>query len=312
MHQVRYFLAAAEELNFTRAAERCSVAQPTMTRAIKMLEYDLGGPLFSRERARTHLTELGRMMLPYMQQIWSQATEAKRRAQDFSKSDRTALNLGMMCTIAPATLMTLVRNVRLNHPGIELQIVDSPAAELNEKLNSGALEVAILCQPEPLPDKHHSVPLYREQFVIAISPDHPLAEKDAIRTRDLDGADYLDRINCEYGDYAGRVFRDQGVTDRTVYKSDRDDWILAMVAAGLGYAFIPEQCAQHPGVVVRPLIEPEIWRQVCLVTVRGRPHSSPLGALVREATRLFRHRSESVAPFPGDQEFDSDDDPVEP
>ena len=295
MHQVRYFLAAADELNFTRAAERCSVAQPTMTRAIKLLEYDFGGPLFNRERSRTHLTELGRMMLPYMQQIWDQAVEAKRRAQDFNNSDRTTLTLGMMCTIAPPTLMMLVRNLRTNHPGIELQIVDSPASELNDMLNSGGLEVAILCNPEPLPEKHHGIALFKEQFVIAISPDHPLAAKDVIRPRDLDGADYLERINCEFGDFAERVFREQGVTDRTVYKSDRDDWILAMAAAGLGYSFIPEQCAQHPGVVLRPLIEPEIWREVCLVTVRGRPYSTPLGALIREATRLYRRRPDSEA-----------------
>ena len=312
MHQVRYFLAAADELNFTRAAERCSVAQPTMTRAIKLLEYDFGGPLFNRERSRTHLTELGRMMLPYMQQIWDQAVEAKRRAQDFNNSDRTTLTLGMMCTIASTTLMMLVRNLRTNHPGIELQIVDSPASGLNDMLNSGGLEVAILCNPEPLPEKHHGIALFKEQFVIAISPDHPLAAKDVIRPRDLDGADYLERINCEFGDFAERVFREQGVTDRTVYKSDRDDWILAMAAAGLGYAFIPEQCAQHPGVIVRRLVEPEIWREVCLVTVRGRPHSSPLGAMVRQATRLFRRQSGADTYLADDEDLEGCDAPEAP
>src|SRR3712207_8365018 len=64
MHQVRYFVALCETLNFTRAAERCNVAQPSLTRAIKLLEDELGGPLFNRERNRTHLTELGRMMEP--------------------------------------------------------------------------------------------------------------------------------------------------------------------------------------------------------------------------------------------------------
>src|SRR3954449_12443032 len=64
MHQVRYFLAVADELNFTRAAERCHVAQPSLTRAIKLLEEELGGPLLHRERANTHLSELGRMVKP--------------------------------------------------------------------------------------------------------------------------------------------------------------------------------------------------------------------------------------------------------
>src|SRR6266513_1323014 len=85
MHQVRYFLALCEELNFTRAAERCHVAQPSMTRAIKQLEEELGGALFHRERANTHLSELGRMVRPHLQQIFDDSLKAKRLAQDFSK-----------------------------------------------------------------------------------------------------------------------------------------------------------------------------------------------------------------------------------
>jgi len=71
-----------------------------------------------------------------------------------------------------------------------------------------------------------------------------------------------------------------------VYRSDRDDWILAMVAAGLGFAFMPQySITERPDIVVRPLVEPEFWREVNLVTVRGRPHSPAIGALVREAMR---------------------------
>jgi DNA-binding MarR family transcriptional regulator len=67
LHQIRYFLAVAETLNFNRAAERCNVSQPTLTRAIKKLEEELGGPLFRRERKLTHLTDLGRLMRPHLE-----------------------------------------------------------------------------------------------------------------------------------------------------------------------------------------------------------------------------------------------------
>ena len=69
MHQVRYFLALSAQLNFARAAERCHVAQPSLTRAIKQLEDELGGALFHRERANTHLTELGRTLKPYLVRV---------------------------------------------------------------------------------------------------------------------------------------------------------------------------------------------------------------------------------------------------
>ena len=73
MHQVRYFVALCETLNFTRAAEKCNVTQPSLTRAIKLLEEELGGPLFNRERNQTHLTELGRMMEPHLREVIEQA-----------------------------------------------------------------------------------------------------------------------------------------------------------------------------------------------------------------------------------------------
>src|SRR6476469_9459846 len=97
MHQVRYFLAVSELLNFTRAAERCNVAQPSLTRAVKLLEDELGGPLFHRERANTHLSELGRMVKPYLEQVFAQAAEAKRHAVDFTRLSHTKLTIGMMC-----------------------------------------------------------------------------------------------------------------------------------------------------------------------------------------------------------------------
>jgi DNA-binding transcriptional LysR family regulator len=289
LHQVRYFLAMCKALNFTRAAEQCNVTQPSLTRAIKQLEEELGGPLFHRERANTHLTELGRIVTPYLKDLYNQSLEAKRKAMDFTKLTRTVLKVGVMCTIAPGNLLALVRHVRKRHPGIELHIIDASPAILHDKLISGELEVAISCQPTPeLDDKLHCQPLYREQFMIVLSPQHPLADRNAIRVSDLKGEFYLERTHCEYHETAQRVFDQQGVTGETVYRSERDDWILAMAAAGLGYAFMPEHCARHPDVAARPLIDPEMWREIRLVTVRGRPHSAAVGAFVKEAVRMGR------------------------
>ena len=286
MHQVRYFLALCEELNFTRAAERCHVAQPSLTRAIKQLEDELGGALFHRERANTHLSELGRTLKPYLEQVYAGAEDAKREARAFVRLRKTPLRLGLMCTIAPAHLLDLVAALRTRHPGIELQILDAAAQALQDRLIAGTLDVAIYALPTLAADERlHRMALYREQFMIVTEPRHRLAMLNAIRVKDLNGEHYLSRINCEYAGPADAIFSAQHVDGPTVYESERDDWILSMAAAGLGYAFMPALCVNHPGVVARPLIEPEIWREVALVTVRGRPHSPGVGALVQEAMR---------------------------
>lgn len=296
MHQIRYFFALCEDLNFTEAAKRCGVSQPALTRAIRKLEEEFGGVLFHRERGNTHVSELGRTVLPYLRQIYEGAESAKRHAADFARLQRTPLRLGLMCTIAPALLLDLVSAVHTRHPGVALQILDAAAPALRERLLSGDLEVAIYALPEvPIDDRLHYLQLFREQFMIVTHPRHRLAAQSEVRVKDLDGERYLSRVHCEYGGPADRIFDEQQVDCSTVYESERDDWILAMVAAGIGIAFMPEHSVSHPGVIARPLVAPEFWRDVALVTVRGRPHSPAVGAFVSEAMRRQWVRQPALA-----------------
>jgi LysR family hydrogen peroxide-inducible transcriptional activator len=296
MHQIRYFLAVCDELNFTRAAEKCHVAQPSLTRAVKLLEDELGGALFHRERANTHLSELGRAVRPFLEEVYGKARDAKDLAAAFLQMDRTPLKLGIMCTIGPANLVGLLSSLKTQYPGIDLQLIDASAPELHEQLMGGELEAAIYCWPDQQDERLHYLPLFREQFVIALGRRHHLAKQNAIRVSDLNGEPYVNRANCEYATAARNIFLEQGTKVQRVYRSDRDDWVLAMVASGIGFGFLPQYCiGDRSDLVVRPLIEPEIWREVSLVTVRGRPHSPAVGALVREAMRTKWMGSEPLA-----------------
>src|SRR5881398_739593 len=96
MQQVRYFVTLAQVLNFTRAAELCNVSQPALTRAIQQLEHELGGPLFHRERGNTHLSELGRLMQPYLEAIHEQTRAAKEHAKAAAKLEKATLTIGAM------------------------------------------------------------------------------------------------------------------------------------------------------------------------------------------------------------------------
>ncbi len=288
MHQVRYFLAVADQLNFTRAAESCNVSQPSLTRAIKLLEDELGGPLFHRERANTHLSELGREVHGHLRHVYEQAQAAKRLATDFARRGTPKLKLGVMCTIAPGHMMDLLTSIRVRHPGVEVDMVDAGARELNDQLFAGDLEVAVYCLPGDEADERiHVAPMFREQMMVVVNPAHKFAASNSVSVKQLHGERYINRARCEFRGYAAQVFAEQGVAVETVYRGERDDWILAMIAAGQGFGFMPASVANHPGVVVRPLVDPEIWREVNLVTVRGRPHSPVVGTLVREVHRGF-------------------------
>lgn len=285
MQQVRYFVALAGTLNFTRAAEQCNVSQPALTRAIQQLEHELGGPLFHRERGNTHLSELGRMMLPYLQTVEESARAARDQARSVKKLERATLRLGSMCTIGPQLLGGLLMRFQAAHPDVEVEVVDTGAPQMIEMLEKGTLEVAVVGVPEELPDSLHQLPIFEEQFVIVLPPNHRLTNSNPIRATELDQEPYVCRTNCEVYEPVRKAFLERGVCLRQVFSSPRDDWVQGMIKSGLGLGFFPEFSVTDPDLVVRPLVEPSFSRTIYLTTVRGRPHSPAVGAFVKEARR---------------------------
>jgi DNA-binding transcriptional LysR family regulator len=309
MQQVRYFLALARTLNFTRAAEQSNVSQPALTRAIQALEHEFGGPLFHRERQNTHLSELGRMMLPYLEQIQAQTEAAKQHARSAKKLDSVTLRIGAMCTIGPALISELIVKFRAAHPNIDLEVDDASSAELLEMLSKGDLHLALFGLPEGPDVRFHALPLFQERFVALLNPESPLAKLNVVSCQDLHEAAYVNRANCEIYDFARQQLRGRGIRWRKVFSSERDDWVQGMIKAGLGFGFFPELCVTDPSLVTRRLVDPEFIRTIMLVTVRGRPHSPAVGAFV-QAARTFPWPKSclgDLAEDAGGQELEAED-----
>ena len=296
MQQVRYFVALADTLNFTRAAEKCNVSQPALTRAIQQLEHEFGGPLFHRERGNTHLSELGRMMLPYLQGVEEQCRAAKEQAQAVKKLERASLTIGTMCTIGPQLVAELMIRFQAVHPNVEVQVIDAGAPQMVELLEKGELEVAIVGVPGELPESLHQLPVFEERFVIVLPQNHRLVAHDEIRAAELDKEPYVSRSNCEVFEPVRKELNSRGVYLRQVFSSPRDDWVQGMIQAGLGLGFFPEFSVTYPDLVVRPMVDPTFYRTVYLATVRGRPHSPAVGAFVQEARRFPWPHSRLPAP----------------
>lgn len=283
--EVRYFLALSQTLNFTKAAEACHVSQPALTRAIRKMEDELGGLLFSREPNNTHITEFGRLIEPHMTQIMSCAREVKQTATRFLTLENAGLALGVMCTIAPAQFVNFLHRFRVDNPGIEITLLEAVPDELCDLLVKGEMDVALMAHPDSFPVPLQASKLYSERFVIACSAGHRFATKDEVLVAELDGEFFLSRINCEFYHVLDEMCRKQGINLVKSYRSEREDWILTMVAAGMGVCFLPEYTAAFPGVVGCPVALPSIERDVCLVTVAGRRWSPPVAALVKAVRR---------------------------
>jgi DNA-binding transcriptional LysR family regulator len=287
MHQVRYFLAVCDTLNFTRAAEICNVTQPALTRAVQKLEEELGGLLLRREHNLTHLTDFGRLIRPHLEQLVVNAEAARSTAEQFLRMDGAPVTLGVMCTVGPARFMGFLADFRLAHPGCELTLIEGTPDRLAELLVEGKLDVAVMAQPKPFSDRIEVTPLYLERFCVAFPTGHRFRERNAIPIADVAGETYLRRVNCEYRDHLRDRCAERGVSVQVGFQSEREDWIQMMVAAGFGICFIPEFSPTIPGVQTRVVIDPEVVREVSLVCMAGRRFSPAVAAFVR-AVRAYK------------------------
>lgn len=293
MHEIRYFLAASRTLNFHRAAELANVTQPALTRAIQKLEAELGGPLFHREHNHVQLTDFGCVMRSHLEEVARRSEAAKQRARDFLKLEAALLRLGVMCTIGPLRFVGFLNDFHMREPGIGVTVIEGVPERLTALLLDGKLDVALMAQPVPFDDRLRPEPIYAERFGLAFCTGHRLERQNTLHLSDVEGEPYLDRINCEYANHIDALCGERGINITTAYRSEREDWIMAMVAAGMGVCFAPEFSACAPGVCHRPVAEPEVVREISLVSVTQRTPSSALKAFT-DAVRNY----EWAAPLP--------------
>jgi LysR family hydrogen peroxide-inducible transcriptional activator len=296
IHHIRYFLAVCETLNFTAAAQRCNVAQPALSRAVQQLEEEVGGLLIRRERTGNSLTELGLLMRPRFQNILAELGEVKQQARRFLTLEKANLNIGVMCTVGPTRFAGMLAHFSHTEPGISLNISEGVPATLTAKLHRGEIELALMALPGGFHKELEAEVIYRERFVVAFPIGHRFMNMNAVPMAAIRGETYLRRLNCEYWQYLSDLTDERGADVHLGHASEREDWIQNMVAAGLGICFIPEFSALISGVQTRPVVEPEVWRDVCLVRRAGRQPSRAAGRFL-EALRDF--------PFP-ESRFASD------
>ena len=292
LYQVKYFLALCETLNFARAADRCHVSQPSLTRAVQKLEQELGGLLIRRERRSTHLTELGKLMRPMLEEVCGQLERTKSHAQRHVSGGRQTLKLGFLPSIGPLRLASVLARFSRENPGVELRLSEATLPVLSDLLFSGELDAAVIAYAKRV-DKHlRYFPLYTERLVCAAPWGHPFERFEAVRLSDLRDQAFLWRSNCENADLLLETCRQQGFELRIVYRSAREDWIQAMVAAGCGVTIIPEFSQSGSELVTKPLIDPNLVRELSLVTVAGRPHGKPVAWILRALRTCNWSRSE--------------------
>ena len=266
LRELRYFAAVFQERNLTAAAQRCFISQPSISAAIGNLEAELGTALFIRHKKGVAPTAAAEQFYPVARRIVDEADAARNLFR--TRAVRPSLTLGLMRTLDMPRTVALLKP--LTEAGVALRLV-GPA---------DAADARILARSQIGADEQF-VALWVDRYVAALPPSHPLTLKERLRTSDFAGVAMIDRCHCEQSEF----FRQTTPPRRTVAIAESEDWAMALVAAGVGVAIVPEAVARaHPEVTVRD-IEVEVTREVGLAYRASPPPSDVLQQFIASIRR---------------------------
>ncbi len=273
VYQLKYFVAAAESGNFTAAARRVNVAQPSLSQQIKKLEEELGQRLFDRLGRRAQLTEAGRTFYERALRILQEVDDAKRAVRDASGA--ASVRIGVIPSVAPYLIPDLMPRLRQALPDAHVEVHEDFRSYLIEQILAGKLDAAVITMPPDTPNLEIE-PLFSEPLLAVVPHGHRLAGKANLYSTDLEG----ERLVL-LGDSSSlalqtqRFFGDNRVSVEISCRCAQVKTVKALVAAGLGLAILPQMAAGRDGIaglVYRELNDPGPRRELVLVRHQQRFH----------------------------------------
>lgn len=286
-HQLRYVCAVAETGSFSRAAEQCHVAQPSLSQQVLKLEEDLGAKLFDRLGRSVRLTEAGRAFLPHARSILHQMEAARTGVADKSQDVHGSVTVGVIPTIAPYVMPGYAARFAKQYPEARLRIVEETTPLLVESLRNLAIDFAVLALP--LRHKEFELfPLRTEPLYAVLPKDHPRAGAKTLVLKELRGESFvmLRDGHCFRGLSIAACARAR-VTPRIAFESDQFSSLLGMVAAGVGVTLVPEMAIDRSaGCRYVRVSDARAMRTIVAAVLRGRSFNRVQQAFLGKIRRM--------------------------
>lgn len=289
--QLRAFVAVAEERHFTKAARGIAIAQPSLSKRIRLLEAELGAPLFHRMRGNVTLTPAGEALLPWARRILGDLDTAADEVRDLAGLRRGRLSVGATPSIVVAILPRALAGLRGVYSGLDLKLQEAGSRDLVRALDQGSLDLALVI----LPVRQRSlvtVPLLREELVVAVTSDHALAQRDAVTLSELRTVPLvMFRDGYDLRETTLAACARAGFEPRLAVEGGEMDGVLRMAAAGLGVAIVPSMVVARGGSLraVR-LARPRLARTIAFAYRKDRPPSRAGRELIERVRALVASR----------------------
>ncbi|KQY60008.1 LysR family transcriptional regulator [Aeromicrobium sp. Root495] len=263
--QLSYFVAVARTRHFTQAADLMGVAQPSLSKQIRVLENSLGTPLFVRNRGGIELTSAGEALLPHAERVLIDVESAQRAVHEVAGLQRGRVRLGATPSLCDGLLPEVLTHFHTAHPDIELEIHEAGSRVLARELAQGRLDLALLIAPrEAVTDDIVATPVMRERLVLAAPPGSPLPDEvDVAELSDVPLVMF--REGYDLRDVTIRAFEQAGVKPRLSVEGGEMSAVLRFVEAGLGHAVVPEMVmSNRPTLRSIRIRRPSLRREIAL------------------------------------------------
>lgn len=288
LRHLRSFLAVAETLNFSRAAERLHLSQPALSRQVQELELGLAVDLFSREKGRVALTDAGRTLVEHARELLARSDNAAAHVQAVARGECATVEVGYAPSLAVQLLPLVLERLAQSHPSMNMRMHDLSTDEMNAGLKAGTLHLAYTVGAGILPEAG----LVRETLIsypvcVAMSSHHPWARRKQIALTDLAGASLLGYARSAYPEYprwVESILAAVKVKARIAAEFDSVSSLLLRLESGTGVALVPQSFACHAveRIVLRPLTPDPAPLDLVMCWKRG--HDSPALRAVREVS----------------------------
>ncbi|MFF4310835.1 LysR family transcriptional regulator [Streptomyces sp. NPDC001507] len=307
LRQLEYFVAVAEERNFTRAAERVRISQSGVSAQIRQLERELGAELFDRSARTVTLTVAGQAALDYARAALTAAGAVGQAVGEVTGLIRGRLTVGMVigCTLTP--LFDALAAFHGAHPGVELLLLEDGSDRLVDGVRSGAVDLALVGTASATPDGLEALTVISERIVAAVPAGHPLAGRERLALRDLTSHP----IVCMPTGTGLRAVFDQACATQNLrptiaLQASAPDAIVDLAARGLGVAVLSESmaAAHRDRLVARTVDDVETPALLALVW-RG-AHNPPVRELLVHSRREFTRAGFTLADSDSDSDADAD------
>lgn len=274
-HQLRYFVAAAEELSVSKAAERVHVSQPALSRQIRLLEEEIGLRLFDRIRQRIHLTDAGKFFLLKARQLLCDSEMAVQRVREDFGGVRKTLRLGFLSPFLDDLVAPVVREFQQRHPNSKVSLFDLPPRAQLDRLRLRELDIGLLGNLDDGERTSLDVrSLSKHRFVAVLPESHRLAARKSVKLADLAGDDWVSLSNTFFPkrrEFLTNTCEQAGFVPRIVSETDSLPMMLAEIGTGGGVGLMPGHAAKlpHAGCVLVKLTAPMIESELFLVTPKA-------------------------------------------